>query len=83
MAPGIFLVICRIFSVEACGIKFLDQGSNPGPQHWEHRAWATGSPGESRRTFILLATETNANTNNSQVTQQPFNLESSGGKLQH
>ena len=31
----------------ACGIKFPDQGSNPGPLHWEHRVLAAGPPGKS------------------------------------
>ena len=41
-------------SVEACklliaarGIHFPDQGSNPGPLHWEHRVLATGPPGNA------------------------------------
>ena len=30
----------------ACRIWFLDQGSNPGPLHWEPEVLITGSPGE-------------------------------------
>ena len=29
----------------ACEIWFFNQGSNPGPLHWEHGVLATGSPG--------------------------------------
>ena len=32
--------------VAVCGIQFPDQGSNPGPLHWEHRVLATGPPGK-------------------------------------
>ena len=31
----------------ACGIKFPDQGLNPGTLHWEHRVLAAGPPGKS------------------------------------
>ena len=34
--------------VAACGIYFPNQGSNPGPLHWEHRVLATGPPGKSQ-----------------------------------
>ena len=30
----------------ACGISFPDQGSNPGPLHWELRVLPTGPPGK-------------------------------------
>ena len=30
-----FIWLCE-FLVVACGIQFLDQGSNLGPLHWEH-----------------------------------------------
>ena len=43
---GTLVVACEL-SVAACGIKFPDQGWNPGPLHWEHGALATGSPGKS------------------------------------
>ena len=33
--------------VAACGIWFPDQGSNPGPLHWELGALAPGPPGKS------------------------------------
>ena len=33
--------------VAARGIWFADQGSNPGPLHWEHVVLPTGPPGES------------------------------------
>ena len=32
--------------VEACGIKFPDQGLNPSPLHWELSVLATGPPGK-------------------------------------
>jgi len=54
------LVLCwvlvaarRIFNCSmgtlSCGMwdLFTDQGSNPGPLHWEHGALATGPPGKS------------------------------------
>ena len=34
-------------SVAACGIQFLDQVWNPGPQHWEHRVLTTAPPQKS------------------------------------
>ena len=36
----------------ACGIKFPDQGLNPGPLHWEHRVLAAGPPGMSLNPFL-------------------------------
>ena len=33
--------------VVACGTQFPDQGSNPGPLHWEHGVLATTPPGKS------------------------------------
>ena len=38
----ILIWLCQVL-IAACGIQFLDQGSNPGPQHWEHGVlhWAT------------------------------------------
>ena len=38
--------------VAACG--FPDQGSNPGPLHWECRVFATGPPGKSATEFLIL-----------------------------
>ena len=35
----------------ACGIYFPDQGSNPGPLHWERGVLATGPRG-SPQTFL-------------------------------
>ena len=37
--PGISTT-CKLL-VEACGIQFPDQGSNPGPLHWEYGVSAT------------------------------------------
>ena len=39
--------------VAACGIKFLDQGLNPGRLHWEHGVLATGPPGKSPSIMFL------------------------------
>ena len=33
---------CEIFIVTTCRIQFPDQGSNLGPQCWEHRVLVTG-----------------------------------------
>ena len=41
------LVAARELLAAACGIQFPDQGSNPGPLHWECRVLATGPPGKS------------------------------------
>ena len=38
--------------VVACGIQFPDQGSNPGPLHWERGVLTTGPPGKSPFCFI-------------------------------
>ena len=40
--------------VAACGIQFPDQGSNPGPLHWECGVLATGPPGKSPRMGEIL-----------------------------
>ena len=44
----VLVAACRIFSFKiwACGIQFPDQGSNPGPLHWELGVLATGPPGK-------------------------------------
>ena len=39
--------------VVACGIEFLDQGSNPDPLHGQHGVLATGPPGKSLPFHIL------------------------------
>ena len=38
----------------ACGIKFPDQGLNPGPLHWEHRVLPSGSPGKVLEIFFFF-----------------------------
>ena len=43
---GSLVTACKL-SVAACGIKFPDQGSNPGSLFWEHGDLATGPPGKS------------------------------------
>ena len=35
------LVVAYELLAVACGISFPDQGLNPGPPDWEHRALAT------------------------------------------
>ena len=59
---GFLLAACRLFSgsmrtlscgmwtsqlQHVCRIQFPDQGSNPGPLHWEHGVLPTGPPGKS------------------------------------
>ena len=43
---NLLVVACELL-VAACGILFPDQGSNPGPLHWERGVLATGPPGKS------------------------------------
>ena len=67
-AQGVSVVACRIFTVacgilqlwhvksqlqQAYGIQLPDQGSNPGPPHWEHGVLATGPPGKSLCFFSI------------------------------
>ena len=40
--------------VGAHRIQFPDQGSNPGPLHWEWRVFATGTPGKSLIHIIII-----------------------------
>ena len=61
------LFLCIYLAVPSCGCGmrtlscsmwnwFPDQGSNPGPLHWEHRVLATGPPGKSPgHTFKLTS----------------------------
>ena len=42
----VLVAACRILVV-ACEIWFPDQGSNPGPLHWEHGVSATRPPRKS------------------------------------
>ena len=44
----IYLAVARELLVAACGIELPDQGSNPGPLHWERGVLATGPPGKSQ-----------------------------------
>lgn len=41
----------------ACGNEFPDQGSSPGPLHWELGISATGSPGKSWSSSIFIASQ--------------------------
>ena len=41
------------FSVAACGIQILEQGSNLGPLCWKHRILATGPPGSPSNLFFI------------------------------
>ena len=47
----------RFFSVAAYGIEFPDQGSNPGPLHWQLGVLATEPPGKSLEegSYLLLS----------------------------
>ena len=37
--------------VAACGIYFPDEGSNPGPLHWEHGVLTAGPPRKSQESI--------------------------------
>ena len=50
----LFIWLCWIL-VAACGIEFPDQGSNPGPLHWECKVLATGLPGKSPWAWLWAA----------------------------
>ena len=39
-----------------CEMQFPDQGWNPGPLHWEHRASDSGTPGRSPNAFSIKNT---------------------------
>ena len=39
--------VCKLL-VATRGLQFPDQGSNPGPLHWEHGVLATGQPVKSQ-----------------------------------
>ena len=43
---GSLVAACGLL-VAAYGIQFPDQGSNPGPLHWERGILTTGPPGKS------------------------------------
>ena len=48
LKKDLFIWVCWVLAAAgellnvACGIQFPDQGSNPGPLHWECRVLATG-----------------------------------------
>ena len=50
---GSLVVACKLL-VAACGIRFPDQGSNPGSLHWECGVLAIGPPGKSLEWVSLL-----------------------------
>ena len=54
VACGIFVAACKLLVV-ACGIWFPDQGSNPGPLHWESGVLPTGPPRKSQRVIFWVA----------------------------
>ena len=54
-ARGIFVVVRRQLVAE-CRIQFPDQGSNPGPLHWEHGVLTTGPPGKAPFFILLIST---------------------------
>ena len=49
----LFIWLCWVLVV-AYGIQFPDQGSNPGPQHWERGLLTTGPPGKSLFIYFWL-----------------------------
>ena len=51
-SSGSLVAPCELW-VAACGIWFPDQGSNPGPLHWERVFLATGPPGKSQITYFI------------------------------
>ena len=54
-----FLIFIYVASSSpACGIYFFDQGSNPGPLHWEPRVLATRPPRKSLITQMFLSQDT-------------------------
>ena len=50
---GSLVVACELVVV-ACGIQCPDQGSNWGPLHWESTVLASGPPGKSLWSYILI-----------------------------
>ena len=52
---GSLAVACELL-VATCGIQFPDQGSNPGPLHWECGVLATGSPGKFLSASFMACT---------------------------
>ena len=44
--------LCWVLRV-ACAINFPDQGSNPGPLHWEHGVLATRPPRKSLPCLLI------------------------------
>ena len=40
--------------VAACGVQLPDQGSKPGPLHWQHGVLTTGPPGKSQPFFVVV-----------------------------
>ena len=51
VACGIFVCVCVACKrlVAARGIQFSDQGSNPGPLHWDHEVLASAPQGKSQK----------------------------------
>ena len=52
---GSLVVACELLVV-TCGIQFPDQGSNPGPLHWECIVLATGHQGSPCKVLIYFPT---------------------------
>ena len=51
----VLVVACKLL-VEASGIQFPDQGSDPGPLHWKCRVLPTVPPGKSLCVLLLIIT---------------------------
>ena len=51
----VFFVARELLAV-TCEMQFPDQGWNPGPLHWEHRASDSGTPGRSPNAFSIKNT---------------------------
>ena len=49
---GSLAAACKLL-VMSYGILFPDQGSNPGPLHWDHGILATQPPGKSLGVILL------------------------------
>ena len=54
--------------VASRGIQFPDQGSNPGPRHWECRGLATGPPGKFLPSHISVLSHHAGLAENSDLT---------------
>ena len=70
------VVACKLLVV-VCRIYLPDQGSNPGPLHWEHEVLATGPPGKSPLQLLKITNSTITQYTNGQL---PFEKDIPGNK---